>query len=70
MRAMPAGVLLTAQEAEEIGNLLLGARGAILAVNGRYHRSGQGFRKLGDQCNRSARKLLGSSKTNTAVRSS
>jgi hypothetical protein len=63
---MPAGVLLTAQEVKEIGNLLLRASGAILLVNGRYHRSGVGFRKLTDQCNRSARKLLGSSKTNTA----
>jgi hypothetical protein len=70
MRAMPAGVLLTAQEAKEIGNLLLRARGALattgakMTVNGRYPRSGVGI--LRDQCNRSARKILGSAKTNIA----
>jgi hypothetical protein len=70
MRAMPAGVLLTAQEAREVGNLLLRARsalavtGARMTVNGRYHRSSVGL--LRDQCNRSARRLLGSSKTNIA----
>jgi hypothetical protein len=65
MRAVPVGVLLTAQEAKEIGNLLLKARAAML-VNGRYHRSGIGMSALMTQCNRSARKLLGSFKTNTA----
>jgi hypothetical protein len=64
---MPAGVLLTAQEAKEIGNLLLKARAAML-VNGRYHHSGIGMSAdaFRTQCNRSARKLLGSSKTSTA----
>jgi hypothetical protein len=62
---MPAGVLLTAQEAKEIGNLLLRARAAL--VNGRYHHSGIGMSADAlAQCNRSARKLLASSKTNIA----